>query len=419
MNYCNRCGIKLRDSAKFCPHCGTAVAASETTASETTAPVDGADVALPSHAAANPEKSGKSKTVFLLAAGIAVLLLLAVLALFFLGGNPLVGTWVSETEIMGVTSGTAYTFHKNDTGTLTVYTSSAFTTNPILLETEFTYKTSGKKLLLHMNGEEIEMDFRIKGDSLWFFDSANGGEIEFRKGTLPSSAGGTEAAKETAENLPLVPPVDSFQGSAAEGTVSPAPMTESPKPVVPETSAPATAQAPMSSAPAVTQAPQPTAPPVTQAPAPSTPPASSNPYESLIAEYCAENDCTPSELQMVSLYLNDDDIPELWFSNGIFASGGILCTYNGVETDSVYTSADGFDYVERGNRFKSSNGNMGLYFDTIYAIENGKFVTVGYGEQVIKEEYYYTDPWTDDKFDYTWNGQTVSAEEYQALSNIH
>lgn len=116
------------------------------------------------------------------------------------------------------------------------------------------------------------------------------------------------------------------------------------------------------------------------------------------------------------IYVNGDDIPELVIDTGGEAGGcEILTFYNG-EIDVLQTDRLEFYYIERQNLLNNAAGNTGFYYDYIYSIENGKWVSQGIGE--------YYEFWPEDVTDYSdiifiyeWNGKRVDEEKYQKSVN--
>lgn len=89
------------------------------------------------------------------------------------------------------------------------------------------------------------------------------------------------------------------------------------------------------------------------------------------------------ETECKLLYINDDEIPELWMHNGYMKCSYVFTALNG-ECDEVETHGyiEGEEYK---NKFLDSYGRMGYRDDYLYKIENGKFITVTEGEV---NEYY-------------------------------
>lgn len=106
------------------------------------------------------------------------------------------------------------------------------------------------------------------------------------------------------------------------------------------------------------------------------------------------------------IYLNDDAIPELVVQGDCEATGNMICTYINNEVVALHTSRLHFAYIPKQNLLNNSGGNMGVYYDRIYSISDKDFALVDDGE--------WNEVYEDDEvlFEYSWNGQTVSSEEY-------
>lgn len=122
------------------------------------------------------------------------------------------------------------------------------------------------------------------------------------------------------------------------------------------------------------------------------------------------------------IYVDNDDIPELYISYPISAYGGKLGLYNGEQLEIVPIYNGGFSYIERQGLFFNSAGNMDVYYNIVYAIENGKvieigrgdFGLVGDGDRIIDQNGHYV-------YRYFWNGEEVASEEEykQKISMIY
>lgn len=111
------------------------------------------------------------------------------------------------------------------------------------------------------------------------------------------------------------------------------------------------------------------------------------------------------------IYVNEDDIPELVIDTGIEAGGCEILTFLNGEIDVLQTDRLTFYYIEGQNLLNNAGGNTGFYYDYIYSIENGKWVSKGIGEYY---EYWPEDvtDYSDIIFIYEWNGKRVDEEKY-------
>lgn len=110
------------------------------------------------------------------------------------------------------------------------------------------------------------------------------------------------------------------------------------------------------------------------------------------------------------IYIDDDNIPELYLCGNSEYIGEKVCTFKkgtviALDLPRLY----GTLYIERSGLIKNSNGSMGCYFDTIYKLEKGSFSEIHSGTNEMIEnqvEYYYV---------YTMDGKDVSQSEYQQI----
>lgn len=116
------------------------------------------------------------------------------------------------------------------------------------------------------------------------------------------------------------------------------------------------------------------------------------------------------------IYVNDDDVPELVIDSGFEAGGCLILTYHNGEIDELQTARLNYYYIERQNLINNSDGHMGYYYDYIYAIKNGKWISVARGEwtedweEIDDEEYVF-------KYTYTWNDKEVDKDTYTKKLN--
>ena len=109
------------------------------------------------------------------------------------------------------------------------------------------------------------------------------------------------------------------------------------------------------------------------------------------------------------IYVNDDNIPELVIRGQDEATGNIILTCNNGFVDELQTSRLYFDYQEKGNLLRNSDGHMGGYYDYIYTIENNRWKLLYYGEYYVEDN---SVRWEDSDLIYEWNGKRVSMDDY-------
>ncbi len=118
------------------------------------------------------------------------------------------------------------------------------------------------------------------------------------------------------------------------------------------------------------------------------------------------------------IYVDEDNIPELFAESDAEAGGNLLLTYHEGMVYADYTDRlGGFQYIEKANFYKNSNGHMGYYYDIFYTIIDGQQTTLAEG--------YWGDKWENGEVvwdyeadypmqEYFWNGEECSSkEEYE------
>lgn len=108
------------------------------------------------------------------------------------------------------------------------------------------------------------------------------------------------------------------------------------------------------------------------------------------------------------LYVNDDEVPELYLYGNCEAMGQIYATYHKGQVNFVRLSRLSSLFSERGNLIINDDGSADYYYDIFYTIENGIFVKTHMGES----HDYYDEAADTFITNYTWDGEAVSDEEY-------
>lgn len=122
------------------------------------------------------------------------------------------------------------------------------------------------------------------------------------------------------------------------------------------------------------------------------------------------------------IYINDDDIPELYYSGDCEASGsGVVYINPSNEADIVMMGRIAGCYKPRDNFFYHTQIHMGTFADSFYSFEDGYLVLTdyGYGEDEYDPDAIDADG-NEGDFVYTkcyFNDEEVSAEDYFALIN--
>lgn len=119
------------------------------------------------------------------------------------------------------------------------------------------------------------------------------------------------------------------------------------------------------------------------------------------------------------VYIDEDNIPELYINGTSTASGDELCTYYNGKISTLHLYNYGLSYIEKRNLLCDSGGRMDVYYDNIYKIENGEFIRLYKGDYGAK---YNSDIQWDEVnnkpiYEYYWNGKEVSEEDYNKMLN--
>ncbi len=120
------------------------------------------------------------------------------------------------------------------------------------------------------------------------------------------------------------------------------------------------------------------------------------------------------------IYVNDDNIPEILEIGNGEAMGCRLVVYNNGKANVTQFRRLGVSYIPKANLICNTGGHMDNYFDIVYSIQNGDLTLIAdgaYGDTSLK-------PQLDEKgniiYQYSWNGNSVSKEEYeQDLNSIY
>ena len=90
------------------------------------------------------------------------------------------------------------------------------------------------------------------------------------------------------------------------------------------------------------------------------------------------------------IYVDNDDVPELFLGSGIEATGERLCTYyNGKIIEQTLYRTYSTSYIENSGLIQNYYGSQGCYGIEIYKLENGKFemLHTAYIEEGYSEDY--------------------------------
>ncbi len=114
------------------------------------------------------------------------------------------------------------------------------------------------------------------------------------------------------------------------------------------------------------------------------------------------------------IYLNDDQVPELYLMGSTTAQGDQICTYYDGRLETQNLGNGGLSYLEKENLFCDSTGRMDVYYDRIYQIQDGHFVVMAEGKYGAKDNTnVQTDADGNPVYQYSWDGEQMSKTQYE------
>ena len=131
----------------------------------------------------------------------------------------------------------------------------------------------------------------------------------------------------------------------------------------------------------------------------------------------------PEALTYTLIYLDDDDIPEVFIEGDCEATGEIILSYHDGEVSYVWLSRLGTQYIPRSGLTFTNTGHMDYYPVTITSLSDGEFSTLAEGIWYLSEEgrdQRAENPEGDWDYTYEWEGQEVTEEEFsQSISEYY
>ncbi len=124
-----------------------------------------------------------------------------------------------------------------------------------------------------------------------------------------------------------------------------------------------------------------------------------------------------SGMRFALIYLDDDEVPELFIDTGFEAGGECIVTFHDGKTIKQQLERCGSQYIEKSGLIYTNTGHMDYYPLTITKLENGQFTEIGSGLSYVSEEngkkmredenYPYI-------LTYEWEGKTVTEDQFNA-----
>lgn len=122
-----------------------------------------------------------------------------------------------------------------------------------------------------------------------------------------------------------------------------------------------------------------------------------------------------SYTEFALVYIDNDDIPELFIRGVCEADGEIVCAYkNGQVITKHLSRLHGGAYVERGGIFMNRNGNMGCYYSKVYKLTESGFVCTFTASQIESHVEETEDSEYIIHYEYAVGDTVVSEEEHDA-----
>ncbi len=131
-------------------------------------------------------------------------------------------------------------------------------------------------------------------------------------------------------------------------------------------------------------------------------------YSDFIEEDTKDDTNARNNAEYQLIYIDDDDIPELWINYNTTYAGGKICTFDGGQVKSIPIWSDGeFAYLERGGQFYTSGGHMDYFWDSVYTLHDASFEEIVRGTCEVLS-------WEKPAVSlYKWGGEQVSKTQYQ------
>lgn len=113
------------------------------------------------------------------------------------------------------------------------------------------------------------------------------------------------------------------------------------------------------------------------------------------------------------VFIDDDDIPELYLRGVSEAEGDIVCSFkNGAVVEQRLGRTGGGRYIERSGKMINQNGHMDRYYDVVYNLDGNGFSTVLNGRYEESYAHIGDDGRIDIHRDYFIDDAPVSEAEY-------
>ena len=114
------------------------------------------------------------------------------------------------------------------------------------------------------------------------------------------------------------------------------------------------------------------------------------------------------------VYVDNDDIPELYMSGCCEAAGDSICAYkNGVVVEEYLARTDGGSYIPRSGLLMNANGSQGYYTTEVYKLTSKGFSRLWVGDECADYVELENGDY-EEVFQYSIGDKVVSEEEFYA-----
>ena len=137
-----------------------------------------------------------------------------------------------------------------------------------------------------------------------------------------------------------------------------------------------------------------------------------SPWKTAYLEYLeAQKD---DHLSYALIYIDDDDIPELYLSGNCEATGDSVCSYkNGTVIEQLLNRIGGGKYIEKSGEIINQNGNMGQIYTHVYKLTEHGFVLTFHALSSEHAEYLGHDEYSI-SYEYSVENKPVNESDYTA-----
>ena len=124
-----------------------------------------------------------------------------------------------------------------------------------------------------------------------------------------------------------------------------------------------------------------------------------------------------THLSYALIYIDGDDIPELYLSGDCEATGDSICSYkNGAIVEQQLNRIGGGWYIEKSGNVINQNGNMGRIYTHVYQLNEDGFILMFEALSAERVEVLENDEYKL-HYEYSIGDKTVNESEYKSAVN--